>query len=239
MLHHTNVDRLWAYWQSIHPDHASFSKAYRGGARFSTPSGTVIGPDSPLQPFFKSQYDFHSSRSVGNISTLGYTYQGLEYWEKSEAQMSADSKKLINQLYGPSDQDRSNRMLSRRRNSDGDGDGDDENENPTVRYYTHVRVEASEVERPCAVEIYIAGEHSGSLFIMEHPRHGVIHGGFPLENALQTVGMGELSTAKTLESILSSLEVAIVKVRQYIISCTSMAPVIGPGKHESQRQQGH
>lgn len=198
MLHHTNADRLWAYWQAIHPDHASFGRAYRGGPRFSTASGTVIGPDSPLEPFFKSEHKFHSSRSVENISAFGYSYQGLEYWGKSQAQMSADAKRLINRLYGPSDL--SWARLSRR------------SDNNTSRYFAHVQVEASEVERPCAVEIYVGGECAGSLFIMKHPSHGAVHGKLPLEETLEAIGMRQHPASKTLSSIQSSLEVAIVKV---------------------------
>lgn len=204
MLHHTNADRLWAYWQAIHPDHASFIRAYKGGSRFSTAEGTVIGPDSPLEPFFKSENKFHTSRSVENISTLGYSYQGLEYWDKSEAQMGANAKRLINQLYGPTD--RSEAKLERR------------HDNRTTRYFARVQVEASELERPCAVEVYVGGRYSGSLVIMQHPSQGAIHGEFPIEETLDAVGMRKASTRKTLNSIQSSLEVAIIKVSEPAIS---------------------
>ncbi|KJZ70883.1 hypothetical protein HIM_09748 [Hirsutella minnesotensis 3608] len=52
MLHHTQVDRLWSYWQAIHPDMADFSGSYSGGARFTTPAGSTINQDSPLMPGF-------------------------------------------------------------------------------------------------------------------------------------------------------------------------------------------
>ncbi|KAM4066537.1 tyrosinase [Hirsutella rhossiliensis] len=81
MLHHSNVDRLWSYWQALRPDQAIFSEPYAGASRFTTPSGTIITPRSPLEPFF----------ARGR----------LEYWAKSEEQMRQDTTRLINSLYAP------------------------------------------------------------------------------------------------------------------------------------------
>lgn len=201
MLHHTNVDRLWAYWQAINPDHASFRVPYKGGPRFSTPRDTIIGPDSPLRPFFKSGSEFHSTRSVEKISDFGYAYQGLEYWEKSEAQMKTEAKKLINQLYGPSDS--TSALLARH------------NDNGTTAYFARVRIAASEVERPCVVEVYVGETRVGSMFVMEHPAKGFVHAGFPLDEALQVAEFRGLSPSNTLDFIQSSLEVSIAKVGRH------------------------
>jgi tyrosinase len=201
MLHHTNVDRLWAYWQAIHPEHASFRLPYKGGARFSTPGGTIIGPDSPLRPFFKSETELHSTRSVEKISDFGYAYQGLEYWEKSEAQMKVEAKILINQLYGPTDTN--SRLLPR------------QDVNGTIRYFANVQLEASEVERPCVVELFIGDVRAGSMFVMENPAKGFVHAGFPLDNTLEVAGMRDLLLADTLNAIQSSLQVSIVKVGRF------------------------
>ncbi|KAJ6437673.1 tyrosinase [Purpureocillium lavendulum] len=80
MLHHSNMDRLWAYWQAVRPDEDIFQGSYSGLSRFGSPEGTTITSQSPLQPFFG--------------------LNGLEYWYKSEDQMRRDVITLINRLYG-------------------------------------------------------------------------------------------------------------------------------------------
>ncbi|KAM3515279.1 hypothetical protein MY11210_001020 [Beauveria gryllotalpidicola] len=106
MLHHSNIDRLWAYWQAIHPEASTFNGAYQGRARFNTLSGTMIGLDSPLQPFRQANGEWHTSRSVNSIKTFGYAYQGVEYWAKSETEMKQSVVEIINSLYGPKEKQR-------------------------------------------------------------------------------------------------------------------------------------
>lgn len=101
MLHHSNVDRLWAYWQAMHPEASTFNGAYQGLARFTTLAGTMVGLDSPLEPFKQANGDWHTSRSVNNIKTFGYTYEGLEFWSKSESEMKQSAVQMINSLYAP------------------------------------------------------------------------------------------------------------------------------------------
>ncbi|KAM0738349.1 hypothetical protein ACQRIT_006086 [Beauveria bassiana] len=101
MLHHSNVDRLWAYWQAIYPEASTFNGRYQCLSRFSTLSGTMTSLDSPLQPFRQANGEWHTSRSVNSIKTFGYAYQGLEYWTKSETEMQQGAVELINSLYGP------------------------------------------------------------------------------------------------------------------------------------------
>ncbi|PMB70012.1 Tyrosinase [Beauveria bassiana] len=101
MLHHSNVDRLWAYWQAIYPEASTFNGRYQCLSRFNTLSGTMTSLDSPLQPFRQANGEWHTSRSVNSIKTFGYAYQGLEYWTKSETEMQQGAGELINSLYGP------------------------------------------------------------------------------------------------------------------------------------------
>ncbi|KAM3443148.1 hypothetical protein NHJ13734_002034, partial [Beauveria thailandica] len=109
MLHHSNVDRLWAYWQAIYPEASTFNGRYQGLSRFSTLSGTMIGLDSPLQPFRQANGEWHTPRSVNSIKTFGYAYQGLEgYWNKnkSETEVQQSVVELFNSLYGPEEKQR-------------------------------------------------------------------------------------------------------------------------------------
>lgn len=199
MLHHTNVDRLWAYWQFIQPQHSRFNTPYSGGSRYSTPKGAQIGPDSPLNPFKKANGDFHTTRSVDNIRDFGYSYQGLQYWEKSPAEMRQEATRLINRLYGP-DNSELRRSAKRGENA------------TTTQYFANLEVDVAELDRPCVLELYVGGQKAGDFVVMEQPRTGIIHGGFPLEIALEKAQMQAYSPESTVKSITSTLEVSIVKV---------------------------
>ncbi|KJZ68164.1 hypothetical protein HIM_12445 [Hirsutella minnesotensis 3608] len=77
-LHHTNVDRLYALWQAAHPHKSRLTKTYRGKARFTTREGSMIGPHSPLSPFYLAGNRPHTSNTVVSTDDLGYTYEDLE-----------------------------------------------------------------------------------------------------------------------------------------------------------------
>ncbi|KAM4062141.1 tyrosinase [Hirsutella rhossiliensis] len=98
MLHHANVDRLWAYWQAIHPEEANLSGSYSGGARFTTSRGTSISLNSPLEPFHGQDGEPHTSKTVASIRDFGYSYEGLEEG-KSDQETRNEAVRLINRLY--------------------------------------------------------------------------------------------------------------------------------------------
>lgn len=115
--------------------------------------------------------------------------------------MSADAKRLINQLYGPS-----GRSKAKVQNG---------HDNGTTQYFVRIQVEASEVERPCTVEIYVSGRLAGGMVVMEHPSHGTVHGELSLEETLDATDIRQLSSSKTVDAIQSSLEVGLIKVCHY------------------------
>lgn len=195
MLHHANVDRLWAYWQAIHPEEDIFQDSYEGGSRYSTPQDTVITPDSPLEPFFQADGTFHTTRSVRSIQGFGYTYPELEYWAKSEEQLREDARSLINRLYS------------------GDGAKRDTRRDDGTRYFASIQLDVTEVERPCLVEVYIDDVKAGSLVVMGQPEIGVVHGDIPLNDALEALGKRGTDADATVSSIQDLLSVAIAKVR--------------------------
>ncbi|KAK7415280.1 hypothetical protein QQX98_006029 [Neonectria punicea] len=206
MLHHCNVDRLWAYWQAMRPDQVMFNQSYSGGARWMSPAGTTITPKSALQPFFADQDNFHTSESVESIQTFGYTYEGLEYWEKSESQMKQDATRLINRMYGD-DETTASRMV--RRGEDG----------IATRFFASVKLDVEEVERPCTVNLYLGGKKVAGQVVMQQPTSGTVHGQFSLDagvslsdllnNPLETV----VNTLDSLvDTIVSGLRVEIVKL---------------------------
>lgn len=133
------------------------------------------------------------------IESFGYTYQGLEYWEKSAAQMRQETKKLVNRLYGPETNAASMRLGVKTANA-------------TTRYFARVSLDVTEVERPCVVELYVGDKQAGTLVVMQQPATGIMHGGFPLDDALDAAEIQTLRPEYAVHSIISSLEVAIVKV---------------------------
>ena len=80
MLHHCNVDRLVAMWQAIHYEEAMFTGTARSTGQYATPKDSPVTADSPLKPFFTANMTFHTSRSVANITTFGYTYPEMPGW---------------------------------------------------------------------------------------------------------------------------------------------------------------
>jgi tyrosinase len=201
MLHHTQVDRLWAYWQAMRPSQASFSGTYRGGSRWQTRSGTTISPDSPLQPFYASAGKFHTSRSVASIRGKGYTYGALEYWRKSDAQMQKDATARINRLYGSG---ASARMLKR----DEDADGHE-----ATRFFAQVEVELEELERPCSINAYVDDKLVGELVVLGQPATGKWYGKFGLDEAPDadpSLDLGK-TVGGVVKDLLKSIRLEIIK----------------------------
>lgn len=194
MLHHTNVDRLWAYWQAIHPDQDIFHDSYRGLPRFATQGGTVITSKSPLQPFFGLNGVPHTTESVRSMNGFGYSYPGLEYWFKSAGQMKQDAIVLINRLFGSN----STAMHSRSELE------------PTTRYFAQITLDRSQVPRPSHLTVYVNGTQAAGLAVMEHPSNGKMVVGLGL-NRVETPQ--NLTPEEAAASVASSLTVKIIKVR--------------------------
>ncbi|KAI5463531.1 tyrosinase [Mariannaea sp. PMI_226] len=213
MLHHANVDRIWAYWQAMKPSQALFSGSYSGGARYSTPSGTSISTGSPLKPFFSSPGKFHTSNSVKSIKGLGYAYEALEYWKKSDSQMKTDATALINKLYATG---AALHHLKKREDVNDNDDGQ------TTRYFAHIKVNVEELERPCAIGLYANVTSVGNFFVLKQPQTGFYYGQFSLDKAADPVDLrGENSTG-VVDDLLSSLRIEIRKHDGTVIPLTDV-----------------
>lgn len=196
MLHHTNLDRLWSYWQALRPDQATFTNSYAGQSRFTVPTGTTITPRSPLQPFYSGGGRSHTTESVQRIRDFGYSYTGLEYWQKSQAQMAQDVKRLINRLYAPN-----SRSLKRR-------------QQPATgkRYFARIRFDRAHVPRPCKVQLYVCNQHVSSIVVSAQPPRGHMAAGVPLDKITQTSEVTAMSNDATAQLLQSDLSVKVVKV---------------------------
>lgn len=195
MLHHTNVDRLWAYWQFIKPAEATLTRSYRGQARFSSRSNTVINANSPLQPFYAAAGRFHTPDSVKSIKNFGYTYEGLEYWRKSDAQLQKDATAYINNNYVVG----SVRLRKRAE------------EETLTRYFAQVQVDVEQLERPCSIELFANVTSVGNFIVMGQPSSGTFFGKFSLDAAADPKETIDENTNDVVNDLLASLRIEIKK----------------------------
>lgn len=95
-IHHCNVDRLQALWQSLYPN-TYVEPARQQGGTYTIPSGSTQGADSPLTPFHRNrQGTFWTSNSARTTTVFGYTYPELQ-----DNPSNAQLRSRINNLYGP------------------------------------------------------------------------------------------------------------------------------------------
>lgn len=199
-MHHNNVDRLWAYWQALHPDQELFSGEYFGGDRWSTPRSTIITTKSSLQPFRRNETGFHTSETVLSIHELGYSYHGLEARDSTSDERREEVTRIVNGLRPPF------AMMKGRRASR----QPEQPRDTLTRYFAHVSVELSEVERPSSIEVSMNGTYVGNLALMSMPDRGVVYGEIRLDSVCGPL-RGK-STRVILETLESWLQVEIVKV---------------------------
>ncbi len=200
MLHHNNVDRMWAYWEALHPDQQLFSGEYPGNSRWATPSNTMITTKSPLLPFRRSETEFHTPETVQSIYDLGYSYHGLEFRDSDLAKRREEVTRIVNGL-----QPQFARLSGRQSNQQPD--------RPRVmvtRYFAHISIELSEVERPCSIEMSMNETYAGNFVLLSMPASGVVHGEIALDCVSSTL-QGK-SNRDVQQSLQSWLEVEILKV---------------------------
>ncbi|KAH7009810.1 tyrosinase [Ilyonectria destructans] len=205
MLHHANVDRLWAYWQFIRPTQAIFKNSYKGGARFNSRDGATITPNSPLQPFYQSNGQFHTPNSVTSIRNFGYTYEGLEYWRKSSDTMKKDATAIINRLYGPSSSKKAKR-----------------DDATLTRYFAQIQVDVEQLDRPCAIGLFVNTTSVGNFIVLMQPASGLFYGKFSLDRAADPVDLADSKTTVVVNDILAGLRVEIKNHAGEIIDLTTV-----------------
>ncbi|KAK4042387.1 hypothetical protein C8A01DRAFT_44636 [Parachaetomium inaequale] len=102
MLHHCNVDRLVAMWQVIHYEEDMPTVAANTTGQYANPKG-IVTADSPLKPFFDEDMNFHTSKSVANITTFGYTYPEMPDWKMPPEARASHVRAHVNSLYSGGD----------------------------------------------------------------------------------------------------------------------------------------
>ncbi|KAF4592463.1 tyrosinase 2 [Ophiocordyceps camponoti-floridani] len=170
MLHHAQVDRLWAFWQAARPESQTFNNTYAGGARFSSPAGAPIGPDSPLAPFFHEGGRPCTSNSVVDWTQFGYTYPGLDTGRRRAApdEKSRTAKRIINQLYSNRENSPKHSWIHK-------------------AYSVSVSFRAEEL-RNALVDIYMCGHYVGDIRVMAAPSTGPVTGTLSVEDLIYHCG---------------------------------------------------
>ncbi len=100
-LHHTNVDRLFAIFQALNPGSYVGSQANRAGT-FTTAPGTIENVNTALTPFHSDAGTaLYTSANVRSTRSFGYTYPEVRDWGVTAAQLSANTRAAVKQLYDP------------------------------------------------------------------------------------------------------------------------------------------
>lgn len=104
-LHHSNVDRLWAIWQDLHPNSFMTSRQSENDT-FWAASGTRQDQNTSLPPF---RYDdtatgkkaFWTSLRAKDTTVFGYAYPETRRWAYPNTQAYQNAlRTTITQLYG-------------------------------------------------------------------------------------------------------------------------------------------
>ncbi|KAK4575114.1 hypothetical protein LTR86_000966 [Recurvomyces mirabilis] len=97
-LHHCNVDRIFAMWQSQHPNSYGGSQPAPHDT-WTIAQGTNQDENSPLTPFYKDgNGNFWTTNQVKDWTVFQYTYPEFADSDGSQGAIAS----FINKLYGPS-----------------------------------------------------------------------------------------------------------------------------------------
>lgn len=100
-LVHTNVDRLFAIWQAIHPD-VYMLPQIDGEGTFTIPIKSTDEESTPLAPFTAGDEQTYTSTSSRYLKYFGYSYPEIKDWAFSTpAELTANVTAQVNALYNP------------------------------------------------------------------------------------------------------------------------------------------
>ncbi|KAI0433855.1 tyrosinase [Xylaria sp. FL1042] len=96
-LHHCNIDRLFAIWQSLNPDKWFETDIQRYFDQKIVGSGSLITNKTPLRPFHKdTKGTYWTPDDARDWFKLGYTYPELRTGKETPTQLL----KMVNDNYG-------------------------------------------------------------------------------------------------------------------------------------------
>lgn len=200
MLHHANVDRLIAMWQAIYYNQSMFNITSECSATFAMPRGEV-NASSPLKPFFNNNGDFHTSTSITNIKTFGYTYPEIDDWSLSPEALSTYVRTQVNRLYstGRGASKRSARYQYR---------------SPPVfkDYSILIKVNRSEIALPASIDLFLDNRSAGKMVLLSMPMEGISYATIPLDRALEVANKSVKGPSIVMPYLNNSLRIEITQV---------------------------
>ncbi|KAF2026103.1 tyrosinase [Setomelanomma holmii] len=103
MLHHTNVDRLFAMYQAAHPDRNFLPTDIGNNGNVWLEDGTTVDANTTLLPFRKSSGGFWTTNDSRNTTTFGYAYpETVRARAQSDEDYWTGVNAAITTLYGSS-----------------------------------------------------------------------------------------------------------------------------------------
>lgn len=205
MLHHSNVDRLVAMWQVISYNETLFTGTANSTGQFATIRNSTITSDSPLKPFFDENMNFHTSNSVANISTFGYTYPEMPNWGMPPEARAGHVRAQVNSLFSRGvnsiGQTRALNRAGRFFNS--------------TNYYTaEITVDRCEMPLPSIMRLMVGRTAVGRLSLLEMPSEGVVSVSLPIQDMLiGNQSMRDLPLQKVVLFLQENLTAEIQRVR--------------------------
>lgn len=221
MLHHANVDRLIAMWQAIYPANSIFSIVAYAPALYGSAAGNV-NADSPLKPFYQANGNFHTSNSVRNVTSLGYTYpelvpkgqNGQPMYLTPDA-LSTYVKGKVNALYSDTGSNKKARSHVRRgalwqRKQNGTAI-----EAATTKTWSvTIQLDKAQVDLPATVKCYLGSDLVGKMPLLAIPAEGLTHANIPLDKALAGGTYLNMTDEETImDYVGKELKFEVVKVR--------------------------
>jgi tyrosinase len=168
--------------------------------------GSIVTADSPLKPFFDEDLNFHTSRSVANITTFGYTYPEMPDWNMPPEARASHVRAHVNSLYSGGDNGVGQiQALSQAGRL----------EQPKHYYYTaEIVVDRSELPLPALLRLVVGRTVVGRLSLLAMPRHGIASVSLPLQDVrIGGKSMRDLSPARVVLFLQRELTTEIRRVR--------------------------
>ncbi|KAI7921042.1 hypothetical protein M0657_006300 [Pyricularia oryzae] len=243
-LHHCNIDRLVALWQAINHDKTVFNGSVHTNGQFATAPGSFTA-DSPLKPFYASTRpgDFHTTRTVADVTRLGYTYPellspaGEAVGTREELGRLVSSR--VNALYGngvvvaqSEDAPTGTSRSVRRRSGGADGIPERKFRNGKARnkdrtgarrdYQLLVQATRELLELPCRIHVFVGDQPVGQVSLMASPTSGLSFTVLPLAEVLAERGIEDWNEHAVLPMLEKELKVEVRKYDGTKISARSV-----------------
>jgi tyrosinase len=197
LLHHANVDRIAALVQVINPQVAvQNSTGGQSVTLITRPPTEGVTADSPLRPFWTPDRGQYTSKEVAALNGLGYSYEGLEYWQFSTmSELRAHAIRLVRTLYSSSvtvastsavkaraENGRASMSQIRQRA----GHSKRFLGTEAMSYRISVTLERSEVPKPCTVDVWVGDHQAGTSAVLGMPEMGTVKMRVPLDTAIKS-----------------------------------------------------